>query len=231
MSNSNERRQFASPRINARLRVELAQYPGTIYYTVNISQTGCLIQMPQNIQTNQMLSLKIHIPSLASPITVSGRSSRIFTKEGTQFVGIQILEISSVHRTLWLDYIEKLESFTSEDNQPTSTNLALKRKNKQGTQNQTFVVRFEGLNQINAFVTENIQKNCMIITHPMSKTPGDEVNIVLVHPIKQTLFELKSEVMSQAQSNVLGLPKQGVALKFKNFNDELMSKLLAFVHS
>lgn len=223
----NERRQYAARRISARLRVCFADHPGQHFYSVNISQSGLLIQAPHLWPIDSFVGLEFFLPPDQNPISILGRVARHTKNEGTDFLGVQILEIEPDSRDRWLEYIAKIETLSSQQGERSSAQYILKEKHKHGKFIQSFVYRFDTPEKLIAFMSPHMISGGMIIQTPMTKTPGDEVTLTFVHPTTQKVFNLTATVTPAIDALMLSVPHSGLPLKFKDFDE---TKKRAFVH-
>ena len=196
MEGRNDRRQFGALRIPAQLRVDVVQ-PGGDHstQTVDVSQNGVLIQGTFAKELDDFVRIRVYLPPQQLPIEVLGRIARKFSKQGRESLGVQFIEMSSDHRTAWLEYISRIESLTLAQGSLTSTSHILSTRKMTGRSSQTLIFRFKTDAGLRNFVQEFQSAEGFFIPVPIMKSIGEKLDLLLVKEESDASIALEGEVL------------------------------------
>lgn len=212
-----ERRQYGPSRVTAQLRVEFLGDPPKETRSINISHNGLLIEAEHTHEIDTFVRLRVYTPPDQQPFEVLCRVASQIQKQGRDAIGIQFVEISPEDQKRWLEYVLKVEKLTSG-----------KERRKSSRLQDAYVVRFKSRDRLEEFFTKNISSGGLFISTSSTKSLGDRVQVVLVHPESGDVFELEAEVSRLDGQGATGKP-MGMALKFSDLDgrkEEALKKFL-----
>lgn len=191
-----DRRQFGALRIPAQLRIEFGENPVQEVNSINVSQSGVLIQGSLDIEVDEFIRLKIFLPPQQNVIHVLARVARKFLKTEVTAVGVQFIEISSADQNTWLEYISRIEALTLSQSTLTSTSHILQNRKLLGRGSQSLVFRFSTKEAMKKFLTDFQSDHGFFIPTPILKSIGETLEISLVAPDTNMIIDLDGEVVA-----------------------------------
>lgn len=229
-SNQNERRLFSAGRISARIAVDVFLGNEEIHNThsVNVSQSGLLLEHPIPKEIGDVFDVHLHLPK-QSRISVLTKVARHLENKGSPCTALQILEMSSESQEKWLEYISQVESFASGKEEKTTASQFLIERRKSGKNKRQFLMQFKSRSDLEIFCEDKLSMGKLFIDISLSKTPGDEVFITLLHPETGGTYLLKSHIADSAIATVSKeAAKKGLTLIIDDLDE---AELRAFVAS
>jgi c-di-GMP-binding flagellar brake protein YcgR len=222
-----ERRQFGSPRITAELRVEILDKTPFETKTVNISQNGVLLLASHSREVNDFVRLRIFLPPHFQSIEILGRVANQNKKNEKETLGIHFIELDSQERNQWLEYVSKVESLTEALKAESSATHTLAERRKTGRTAEVFVVRFKEGKKFEEFITKNMGTGGMFLSTPISKSLGEKVQVVIVHPVTDRTFEMEAEIV-RVEGDSTSQKRMGMALHFLGMDETKEKELQEF---
>lgn len=222
-----ERRR--DPRIPARLRVELQEKSVLETFTANISRGGLFLEAPIQKRLNELVRLRVRLPNRPAPVEIFGKVAWQHQEGDPRGFGVHFLEIDSEDRRGWLAYLAEVSAILA-GAQPGASETPGPERRAALRKVASFFVRFRTAERLESFLTRDMSDGGMFLATPVLRNIGDQVQVVVVHPVTAAEFELCAEVTRvNAEAGEAG-PK-GMALRFCPMTDEQKVALSAFVQT
>ena len=225
MDSQKERRQFAAPRVSAELKVIFRDFPNQKYLSTNISQSGILVLADHHWEPEEFVKFEVEIPPGNIRIPFVGRIARLFEAETKKHVAIQIIELEAEDRKVWLEYLSKIEELALEERTTSSTRLLLEDANQQIRYKKCFVFRFKLESEFRDYLQKAQQTGGIYIETSMTKTIGDNLEILFESPTTKKILTLNSTIVRPNEMDGVPNGHFGLAAKFTD-QKELVSNAI-----
>jgi hypothetical protein len=197
------------------LLVELLQNAQTMMLqSVDVGRHGLFVTHPSPPRERHVVMLNIHLPDGA--IRATAMVSRVVDRpNGQGGMGVQFFALAEDQKARWDRFIAELDGQRQvEPLGPTRSDVA------------SFYVKPRHLDRLKAFYAENVLNGRMELATPVLKAVGNDVNMVVVHPLTQEEFTLRGVVTAVHVDR----PKR-MEIVFSEMSADLVTNFAGFVET
>ena len=217
----------AKPRIEAKIKIAIRGKYGIFEtYVGNISQSGIFLEASKPIaKIGEKVDLIINLLNSKESVKVIGKVIRIVGPNQlgkTRGIGIEFLKIEAKHTFLFSRFLEEL------------LNARGMGCRKSPRINARITVQFANPIEMGKCLTNNLSRGGIFIQTKEEFTLGQNVSIVLIHPVTSETIEIEGEIVhvrkglaSQTKLNL----NNGIGVQFINLSNVKEAKINRFLRN
>lgn len=186
-----------------------------------------LVRASHKRELDSFARVRLFLPPKQEPVEILGRIASKVHVAGREALGIHFIDFPSEEKEKWMEYLKRIEALASDTVEATTTPEEYLERRTSRRFATAFMVRFASSDGLDEFVTQNVSSGGMFLATSMEKPTGEQVRIVMVHPVTDKTFEIDAEVVRQEEGFSGGL--MGIALRFLNLTPQREERLKTFV--